>query len=113
MNLNIKLLFNIKVEGPSLEEDHVVRSLKQWRQDLVRELPDCPVDPLVLNEEGQAVYAGRFLTPLQPPEELIGTDDEETIRNVITFVSSIPCTSNSHHSHLPSHIWLTSQVNNN
>ncbi len=94
-----------------MEDEGFVDYVNGWRDGLFKEFPSLTglVNPLVINEKAMSVYVGRYLTPLEPPEELKGSSDEETLRNLCQFVSSIPSASNNQPVLLP-RIWLTCQV---
>ena len=95
-----------------MEDEGFVDYVNVWRDGLVKEFPLLAglINPLVINEKAMTVYVGRYLTPLEPPEELTGSSDEETLRNLCQFVSSIPSACNNQPVLLP-RIWLTCQVN--
>jgi len=45
-----------------------------WKADSVKDLPHLNhVNPLVINEKALGVYIGRYLRPINSPEELKGT----------------------------------------
>lgn len=67
------------------------------------------INPLVVNQQALTVYVGRFLTRLEPPEQLLATTEQETLRNLCQFVSAIPSASSNQPALLP-RIWLTCQV---
>lgn len=82
-----------------------------WRSGLIKEFPflDGLINPLVVNEKALTVYIGRYLTPLEPPEQLQGSSDEETLKNLCQFVAAIPQEPNNRPILTP-RIWFTCQV---
>jgi hypothetical protein len=95
-----------------MEDEGFVEYVNGWRCGLVKEFPflDGLVNPLVINEKGTTVYVGRYLTPLEPPEQLKGSSDEETLKNLCQFVAAIPQEPNNQPILTP-RIWFTCQVN--
>lgn len=62
-----------QVIGPSTEEASFLDYIIEWKTDLVKDFPHLNhVSPLVVNEQAMTVYIGRYLTPLNPPEEVVG-----------------------------------------
>nr|CAH0107288.1 unnamed protein product [Daphnia galeata] len=100
-----------QINGPSMEDEGFVEYVNGWRCGLVKEFPflDGLVNPLVINEKGTTVYVGRYLTPLEPPEELKGSSDEETLKNLCQFVAAIPQQPNNQPILTP-RIWFTCQT---
>ena len=104
--------------GPSLEDQHLVDYIKGWKESLVKEVAHLTaadvIQPLVVNQEASTVYVGRFLCPLDPPEELKTDSDQETLANLSQFVAAIPSVASAsadNPSVLLPKIWLTCQVN--
>lgn len=96
----------------SVEDQHLVDYITGWKESLIKELPQLSdvIQPLVVNQEASTVYVGRYLTPMDPPEELkIESDSLETLRNVCQFVAAIPSAVDNPPVLLPK-IWLTCQV---
>ncbi|KAI9557976.1 hypothetical protein GHT06_014729 [Daphnia sinensis] len=100
-----------QVNGPSMEDEALVEYVDGWKNSLFKEHPhlDGLIDPLVVNEKAMTVYIGRYLTPLEPPEQLQGSSDEETLKNLCQFVAAIPSAPNNQPI-LTRRIWLTSQT---
>lgn len=95
-----------------MEDEVLVEYINGWKNSLFKEFPhlDGLIDPLVVNEKAMTVYIGRYLTPFEPPEQLQGSSDEETLKNLCQFVAAIPSAPNNQPI-LTRRIWLTSQVN--
>ncbi|XP_057380224.1 coiled-coil and C2 domain-containing protein 2A-like [Daphnia carinata] len=100
-----------QVNGPSMEDEMLVEYVNGWKNSLFKEFPhlDGLIDPLVVNEKAMTVYIGRYLTPFEPPEQLQGSSDDETLKNLCQFVAAIPSPPNNQPI-LTRRIWLTSQT---
>ena len=57
-----------------MEDASLIEYVNDWKADLIKDLPNLNhVNPLVINEQALSVYIGRYLCPINPPEELKGT----------------------------------------
>lgn len=94
-----------------MEDQALVEYVTGWRNTLLKEMPSLAgvINPLVVNQQALTVYVGRYLTPLDPPEQLLATTDQETLRNLCQFVAAIPSASCNQPALLP-RIWITCQV---
>ena len=100
----------------SKEDQSLVDHINNWTTSLIKDYSNFNwiqlVNPLVVDQDGESVYLGRFLSPMKPPNDLISTDDdgdEETLRNLRQFVAAIANPIQSDDPTVP-HIWLSSQT---
>jgi len=111
LNPSVAAPRSFQPDVPSLEDEDTLTSIQNWFSVLQKDFAphsDRLTNPLVLNSQGKTVYIGRYLIPLQPPPQLAGTSEEETLNDIIRFVASIP--SANVHFPLPStRVWLTCQ----
>lgn len=95
-----------------MEDTSFIDYVNDWKADLTKDLPNLNhVNPLVTNEQALSVYIGRYLCPMNPPEELKGSTDDESLINLSRFVAGIPSPTNQNLS-LSHRIWLTCNVIN-
>jgi coiled-coil and C2 domain-containing protein 2A len=98
----------------SKEDQSLVDHIKNWMTGLIKDYSNLNwiqlVNPLVVDQDGESVYLGRFLSPMKPPNDLIvDTDDDETLRNVCQFVAAIANSIQPDDPMLP-HIWQSCQT---
>lgn len=78
VSCNPRLSLPISSSLKSKEDQLLVDHINNWTANLVQQYSSNQfnwmqfVNPLVVDQDGESVYIGRFLTALKPPTDLIG-----------------------------------------
>ena len=97
------------------EDPHLINISALYEKDYKEKFPNRSISNLVSDDNGKSVFITRFISPQNPPAELIPEDTayynhNSTLRKIARFVSLIPYYQDSIIFAAKCDIWVTSEL---
>ncbi|XP_061540786.1 coiled-coil and C2 domain-containing protein 2A isoform X3 [Phycodurus eques] len=74
----------------SQEDERLLRAAERFERVAAAEFPGRPCATTVVDLNGKTVFITRYVRPLNPPQEVLADEPQETAAQVARFVSLIP-----------------------